>query len=164
MGNYIMINGVKLELTPEQVAALTAEPVKDDPFERRRDAAFYYIDFDGTIGYAMHEYDDLYDNCYAVANYCRDEEKMRQRALHEILDRRLWRYSEQHGGDPEWDGQTAHWNIFRDVDTGEWETDYWYTCKQSGPYFCSKEVAEAAIHNVVEPFCADHPEFVWWWI
>lgn len=161
MENYIMINGVKLELTPEQVAALTAETEKDDPFSLKEGELYYWIGDRGQVltGYTLG--DAVEERLCDAANYCRDETKTKQRALHEILDRLLYRYSEQHGGDPEWDGQTAHWNILRDVDTGEWETDYWYTCKQSGPYFCSKEVAEAAIHNVVDPFCADHPEFVW---
>ena len=159
--NYIMINGGKLELTPEQVAALTAEPVKDDPFERRIDREYCCICCDGKIERAIDEYDTLDNDCYAVANYCRDEEKMKQRALHETLDRLLWRYSEQHGGDPNWDRRNAHWNVCRSTKTGEWRADGWSIDKYSGPYFRSEAAAEAAIREVVEPFCAAHPEFVW---
>lgn len=159
MDNYIMINGIRLELTQEQVAALTAEPVKGDPFERRPNEKYFYIEFDGMAKSCTDE-DSSDDDCYAVANYCRDEEKMKQRALHETLDRLLWRYSEQHGGDPEWDGNNEHWSIFRGSDKAFWAYS-WSFNKHSGPFFCSEEVAEAAIHDVVEPFCEAHPEFVW---
>lgn len=161
MENYIMISGKKLPLTPEQVAALTAELVKDDPFERRRNEEYYYIEYSGIATRCTDAYCSFDNDCYAVANYCRDEEKMKQRALHEILDRLLWRYSEQHGGDPEWDGHNMHWVIYRDNGAEVWRVECWSTDKYSGPHFCSGDVAEAAIRDVVEPFCAAHPEFVW---
>lgn len=160
MNNYIMINGVKLELTQEQVAALTAEPVKDDPFERRPNKKYFYIEFDGRVNRCTDE-DSSDDDCYAAANYCRDEEKMEQRALHETLDRLLWRYSEQHGGDPEWDRKICHWYVYLDTRKRTWAAVFNYESKHSGNYFCSEEVAEAAIREVVEPFCEAHPEFVW---
>ena len=160
MEKYIKVNGVKLELTPEQVAALTAGQVKDDLFERRYNAGYYYIDYGGNVESDTDEEGLTDDGCYDVGNYCRDEEKMKQRALHETLDRLLWRYSEQHGGDPEWDGKNGHWNIFREPDN-QFRCDLWASRKRGGPYFHSKEVAKAAIREVVEPFCKAHPEFVW---
>lgn len=161
MENYIMINGAKLELTPEQVAALTAETEKDDPFSLKEGELYYWIGDRGQVltGYTWG--DAVEERLCDAANYCRDETKTKQRALHEILDRLLWRYSEQHGGDPEWDGRNAHWSVYRDTEDGEWRSTDLRKNKNSGPHFCSQAIAEAAIHDVVEPFCEAHPEFVW---
>ena len=178
MENYIMRNGTKFELTEDQskIVAKIAEdlgyiapedhaetkPKKDDPFERKPNAVYYYIDINGEV-----EDDwDIGGHCigestFDVGNYCRDESRMKQRALHETLDRLLWRYSEQHGGDPEWDGANNHWYIWFNYGDGEFATSFTYTAKYSQPYFCSSEVAEAAIKEVVDPFCKAHPEFVW---
>lgn len=163
MENYIKYNGVKLELTPEQVAALaaaSAEPERKDPFERKIGSAYYYVDGDETY-YTSDcggEYDAKY---YNTANYCRDEEMMHQRALRETLSRLLWRYSEQHGGDPEWDGVNRHWYVYKDEYCGKWKAFCNTTLHCSNSYFCSEEVANSAIEDVVKPFCAANPEFVW---
>lgn len=160
MENYIMRNGTKLELTEEQSKIMAK--IKDDPFERKPDGAYYYIDNTGevTVGWDT-DASGFGDSVFNVGNYCQNATLLAQRALHETLDRLLWRYSEQHGGDPEWDMHNPHWSIYRTTSDNEWDVDYNDVYKFGKPYFCSGEVAKAAIKEVVEPFCAAHPEFVW---
>lgn len=168
MENYIVIekedgNTIRLELTPDQVATLEREGVweKVGPYARRIVERYWYITSLGTASSDVDDGDALDNARYVTGNYYPDEESAQQQAWREILDRLLRRYSEQHGGDPEWDRGNTHWYIWFDYDDGAWATSYTYTAKYSHPYFCSREVAEAAIKEVVEPFCKAHPEFVW---
>lgn len=164
MENYIMINGTKLELTPEQVAALTAanaEPKRCDPFERKPSERYYCINGSGEVDGTRDDGTAWDDSRYYNANYCRDKDMMHQRALHETLSRLLWRYSEQHGGDLEWDGANEHWSIVWQDGCVDFAVVGAYTIKESAVYFGDYAVARAAIEDVVKPFCATHPEFVW---
>ena len=159
MENYIKIGETILGLTPEQVEKLKAEI--EAPGRRRNGEAYWYIN---TRGEAIQitECGSNPDRArYDAGNYFLDEESAKQQGLRETLDRLLWRYSEQHGGDPEWDGNNEHWYIFYGIKSDKWRADYDIEYKHDNPYFCSREVAEAAIKEVVEPFCKAHPGFVW---
>ena len=163
--NYIMLNGKKVPLTEEQVAALLGGKetacAKVEPFEPQTGQNYFYISDRGEV---FNE-DDHNLQCdkkrYNVGNYCTDYEMMNQRAMHETLNRLLWRYSEQHGGDAEWDRESRHFYIRID-DKGEpfWD---WFVCSRPfGPvYFKDMETAICAIEDVVKPFLAEHPDFVW---
>lgn len=160
MENYIVINGTKLELTPEQVAALTAasaEPEQRDPFERAIGKEYFFIDTDGSVSTCCDDGDIADDDTYAAGNYCQNEEMMRQRALHETLSRLLWRYSEQHGGDSEWDGaslRAAGWHYETTTAGGNWscpsrprQTTAPTCKKQRWAKFLTSEEAEAALEG-----------------
>lgn len=164
MENHIMINGTKLELTPEQVAALTTayeKPEREDLFKRKTEDLYYYIsDFGGINSTGdIRAWSD--ERRYNEANYCRDRDMMAQRALHETLSRLLWRYSEQHGGDPEWDDYNEHCSIVTQDGPMDFTVVSTHYVKESTVYFGDYDIARAAIEDVVKPFCEAHPEFVW---
>lgn len=158
--NYLMLNGKRIDLTDEQVKTLTVEE-KKIPFERGEfEDRYFSIMSDGVVFSCAEEGLDLDGKRFAVANYCTDKAMMEQRALHEILNRLLWRYSEEHGGDNEWDGNNRHWSII--MTDGDFITAFTYALKENGTiYFKDGGTAQSAIEEIVKPFMAEHPEFVW---
>lgn len=165
MENYIVINGKKAELTEEQLKALGIEPHKvDKPFERADHYAdFYYVMPTGLVGSGV-EYDNNFDNrCFSVANYCKDRDLLEQRALHETLNRLLWRYSMQHNGDKiDWDARGPKFKIVYDHCCRTFDIDdNWSSESEGAVYFYKIDIAEAAINEIIIPFMEEHPEFKW---
>lgn len=163
MKNYICINGKKAELTEEQMKALGIELPKVNLFQRTGYGdTYYYIDEDGLVDVTVEYSDDYNDNCFNVANYCTDKSLMERRALHETLNRLLWRYSMEHDGDKiDWNNYQAqkyyigyhHGSNTYDVKRA------WMLIGLGDVYFYSREIAENAIEEVVKPFMAAHPNF-----
>lgn len=160
MTNYICINGKKAELTEEQMRALGIELPKRSPFERGNlGDPYYYIHMDGDVcsddedGYAEDEM------LFNVANYCTNEAIMEQRALHEILNRLLWRYSMEHDGDKiDWNNDEYKYYIYYSRYNERWaisSSDEWDSCT----YFYTAEIAENAIEEIIKPFMKAHPDF-----
>lgn len=170
MVNKLILDGVEYGLSDELVAKLKESVAAQEwakktgnPLARCESCGVYYhINKCGQIGSLREEGDALDRELYAVANYCRDEAMMKQRALHETLNRLLWRYSETHGGDLPWDSiDNKHYFIFHGLGHGI-ETSYSIGMKLQGVvYFKDAATAQAAIEEVVKPFLAEHPEFVW---
>ena len=159
MENYICINGKKAELTEEQMCKLGIEFPKASPFDRRTSAnnKYYTIDSTGEVFSTddMHHPVDILR--YRIANYCTDASILEQRALHETLNRLLWRYSMEHDGD-------------------KIDKDFFMVIREKGGHlesystsvacigevkFYSHEDAKAAIKEIIEPFIKKHPEFKW---
>lgn len=165
MGNKIIIDGKEYELSAELVekikAEVAAQEKAENPFERSVGEHYCFADASGWLGYFI-DSDSATDNAlYSAGNYCRDRGLMEQRALHETLNRLLWRYSETHGGDGSWERLSTHYHIRRWRDCG-FKVSYCEDGKTNGVvYFNSRDVAEAAIDEVVKPFVEEHPEFVW---
>ena len=163
--NFLMINGKKLPLTEEQIAALLGGKetacAKVDPFERKIGKSYFFIVNDGEV-FKVDDFEYQSDEKrYNVGNYCADKEMMNQRAMHEALNRLLWRYSEQHGGDAEWDREHGHYCISVRNGTLQASGAYFYGKIDGTIYFMDFDTAQAAIEDVVKPFLAEHPEFVW---
>lgn len=162
MENYIVINGKKAELTEEQLKALGIEVSKANAFDRREKGEwYYYINFQGEV-VRTHETNSSYnENMYNAANYCADEALMKQRALHETLDRLLWRFSMMNGGDKiDWeDNDTCKYVIRYDCGDKEFFINQLYCSKFINISFCSREIAKRAINEVIKPFIAAHSEF-----
>ena len=167
MDNYIMFEGQKIPLTDEQIKTLELNTnVAGSPFDRVRVGENYYIV--DTIS-DVSSIPDM--RCYAdnmrfeVANYCTDEKLMRQRALHEKLNRLLWKYSMEHGGDTKsWHSNDLHYCITKEFTTygSLYDVSWDQGVKSEGCiYFATEDIAEDAIIEVVEPFIRDNPEFVW---
>lgn len=169
MENKLILDGVEYGLSDSLVAKLKEEIAINDAvrrdqtvFDRVCGRQYFFMDGCGEVGGYT---DDSYttdDKLYAVANYCRDEKMMKQRALHETLNRLLWRYSETHGGDLPYDStEKRHHFIYRGLVHGL-ATAYSIGMKLQGVvYFKDEETARSAIEEVVKPFLAEHPEFVW---
>lgn len=168
MSNYLMLDDRRIELSAE-LAEMLAQAVKTemkrvDPFARTAECnPYYYICCYGDVVVTTEDFEPIDSDNYAVANYCTDEELMKQRALHETLNRLLWRYSEQHGGDiKEWDGTKRHWCIsFDHVGIKICVSNMTYSKIYGVVYFSEKRIAENAIKEIVMPFVEAHPDFVW---
>ena len=161
MENYIVINGKKAELTPEQLKALGLEREIKNPFERKRTQRYYAIGVDGRLDTYIDDHDQADDTFYAVANYCTDREMMQQRALHETLNRLLWRYSMEHGGSEiDWNNHKEKSSIVYDHCTKNWSVSVGVSIQYIGaPYFATRKTAYDALAKIVEPFMAEHPDF-----
>lgn len=153
MENYICINGKKAELTEEQMKALGIELQKDSPFDRTEmHKIYYYISPIGDVK-STHETEASFDKyCFDIANYCTDKAIMKQRALHETLSRLLWRFSEQNGGK----------GMFSIADKGNGNfCSMIENFRYLEPTFKTSDIAKRAITEIIKPFMAEHPDFVW---
>ena len=167
MENYICINGKKAELTEEQMKALGIELPKKNPFNRvvnNTTNDFYHYYFITSYGYVTEAIDHGFQNGngnddlrFRTANYCTDETLIKQRALHETLNRLLWRYSMEH------DGDKIHlnhcWGL--SYSKGVFEAYELWGHVFGECVFYSKEIAANAIKEIIEPFMKAHPEFKW---
>lgn len=161
MENYIVINGKKAELTPEQLKALGIVTKKPNPFKREVGKKFYYISYIGSVESDTDVGITNDGKAFDVANYCTDRCLLQQRAYHEILNRLLWRYSMEHDGDMlDWNSRTQrkYYVICED----KWETSWTTNLRSPGRvYFISGQVAENAIKEIIKPFMEAHPDFKW---
>ena len=167
MDNYICIDGVKVLLNDSQISELRAILKKRETknsflFERQSYGDEYY--FINSTGEVVSSCDFTYDydlTRYNNANYCTDEELLKQRALEEILARRLWRYSMEHGGDKiYWSDGQCKYVIYYDAEDGLFYTTSNTICQTiNTTYFVDRETALNAIKEVVEPFIKEYPGF-----
>lgn len=173
MKNYICINGKKTELTEEQLRQLGIEVKKErnNPFNRVSDGEFYYYGYiDNTVNKAVGTKttfeDDIQFNNY---NYFNDRDFAEQVMLHQLLYRKLLKYSyDNNAEDVEWNwidsscSGNRHYYIYQKPSTGEFYTDCAQVSKRLGDvYFSNEEVAIKVIKDVVEPFMKEHPNFIW---
>lgn len=165
MENYIVINGKKADLTPEQLEALGIEVEKKSPFERAD--KFYRIDscdkvcetIDvGSVNDVKIHYSN---NLFNVANYCTDKDLLQQQAYRETLNRLLWRFSMEHdGGNLEWSLNLRKYYIYYNHKEEDWNISLNEIYQSIGTvYFASEEIADQAIEEIIEPFMAAHPDF-----
>ena len=162
MENYIVINGRKAELTPEQLKALGLTTEINNPFERVEGNKYWFIDRLGGVDSYFDHNDQADNHFYKVANYCTDREMMQQRAYAETLNRLLWRYSMEHkGNEMDWNNNsTAKHYVYYDHRSHKCGTQFNNLNEKFGsPYFHTKEIAENAIKEIVEPFMEQHPDF-----
>ena len=161
--NYAVINGKKIKLTGEQIEALGIETRKN-PFERVANGNVYYrVTEYGNIDEFIERSDLTDSNLYSNVNYFNDDSVAQQVALHQLLYRKLLKFAYDNGFEDtaEWDGKNAHWVIRYNESRNEFCSYYQDGYKARDVYFSSKEGAERAIKEVVEPFVKEHPEFVW---
>lgn len=168
MENYIMLEGNKIPLTDEQVKMLRdskkPEKIEKSTFERvDSNSTYFYIDDCGIV-----EEENV--NCYLedqyrhkVANYCTDKNLMIQRALHETLNRLLWRFSMENGeGENLWNCCNTHYKIYWSYDLASFNISRHVTVKSpTSIYFPTKEIANKAIDEIVIPFMEANPDFVY---
>lgn len=167
MDNYICIDGVKVLLNDSQISELRVilekrETKKDSPFKRQKYGdEYYFINSIGEVGSSCdftYDYDlARYDN----ANYCTDEELLDQRALEEILARRLWRYSMEHGGDKiDWSSNKSKYVIYYNAENGLfYTTNNVISQAINATYFIDRKTAVDAIEMVIKPFMKEYPSF-----
>lgn len=165
--NKIIIDGKEYELSAELVKKIktevAAQEKAENPFERKTNKRYYYIDSCDCIYSFVDDEGTTSKTLYSAGNYCRDKSIMEKRAMHEMLNRLLWRYSEMHGGDSNPWPCGEHWFIYCNTANGnEMMVSANDSHKKQGTiYFKDRVIAKAAIEEVVKPFLAAHPEFVW---
>lgn len=167
----IKIGDIEIPLTQEQIdTILTSGMISKNSFNRvLKTEEYYSIDsYTGKVS-SFSESDSYGDNDrYDQANYCVNKDIMKQRALHETLNRHLWRFSCINGElENKWDLHNAHWTISKnhhpDISSIERTFSPQYsTCYQNdGIYFSSEKIAQKAIDEILIPFIKKHPDFVW---
>ena len=163
MKNYICINGNKTELTEEQLKQLGIELPKVNPFSRVRYLKeYYHIGIDGNVYSEFDQHCAFNEDCFNVANYCTDSAILEQRALHETLNRLLWRYSMEHDGDKiDWAVASKNkYYIYYSYQDKMFIINYANTYRDVHTvYFYKYETAENAIEEIIKPFMKAHPEF-----
>lgn len=163
--NYIVINGKKAELTKEQLKALGIEVEKKrkNPFDRVANDTYFCITADNKASSYTDDDDGYTRIVYNAVNYFNDEQFANQVALHQLLYRKLLKFSYDNECEDtaEWDNRNTHWYIFYDLTTNLFDTGSNDSFKNQGVYFSSSDGARAAIYKVVEPFVKEHPEFIW---
>ena len=160
--NYAVINGKRVELTDEQVKALGIE--RKNPFERvAKSEKYCYIDAFDEVHWFSDNMDPDDDMSFECSNYFNDEGFAKQVALHQLLYRKLLKFSYDNGYEDteEWNGGNEHWAIRYNSYRNEFRLYYQDGYKAHEVYFSSEEGAERAIKEIVRPFMKEHPEFVW---
>lgn len=169
MENYIMLDGRKFEIDEKSSLLLRAvvgeeKRGEESCFSQACDNPYYFITSCGSVDVIIDSNSFTDDIRYRVGNYCADKNLMSQRNLHEILNRLLWRFSLENGGNGEWNGNDAHYYITFQSGVGEKKLRVDWTSQwrhQGTVFFSSRRVAERAIGEIVKPFITEHPEFVW---
>lgn len=164
--NYIVINGKKSELTEEQLKALgiKVETKRKNPFKDvDRFEDYYFVDRNNEVHASMKTDSSVDNQMYTSANYFSDKAFAEQVALHQLLYRKLLKYAYDNEAEDaaEWDGENPHWCICYDNSRKKFDTTWQDLVQYSHVYFSTREGAERAIKEVVEPFVKEHPEFMW---
>lgn len=161
--NYIVINGKKAELTEEQLKTLGIV-TKKNPFERvAKTEPYYYIDAFDCIQTCADNREDVDNLSFEANNYFNDKVMAQQVRFHQLLYRKLLKFAWDNGYEDmqEWNDENKHWRFYYDVDNKCFSVCSSTSYKHSGAYFSSKEGVERAIEEVIKPFMAEYPEFVW---
>lgn len=163
--NYLIIEGIKVPLTDEQVAMIKGTGIlklkEKSPFSRvEENDPYWLIDIDGRITQTYEHGYEADDELFSCANYCSDKELIEERAIREKLSRLLWRFSMENGGkNIDWeDPSQIKYSIciYFDDKGLKWEISHDITSKcLNEVYFVDEDTARKSIREVVEPFCAD---------
>ena len=169
--NYAVINGKRIKLTDEQVEALgvKVEKKRRNPFERATaHNEYYYIIAENQLDTYTDMSDAVDDRLYSVCNYFNDKSFANQVALHQLLYRKLLKFSYDNECEDtaEWNGYSYHFYIRYEYNDGVDESALKVAATVMNKsvnevYFSSNDAAFRAIREVVEPFIEEHPEFVW---
>lgn len=161
--NYLVLNGKRVDLTEDQLKALGIV-TKKNPFERvtTKTEPYYYIDALDCIQTVVDNKGEDDNISFEIGNYFNDEATAQQVRLHQLLYRKLLKFSYDNGfEDIEWNNLNDHWYIFYNYAGCCFNCRRNDGCKSQNVYFSSEEAAERAIKEVVRPFMKEHPEFVW---
>lgn len=159
--NYAVINGKRIELTDEQVKTLGIE--RKNPFDRvERYTECYCINSSNIVERSLDTHSVVDNNRYEVANYFNDEAFAKQVALHQLLYRKLLKFTYDNGfEDTVWNNKNEHWYIYYNYVNGYFDSQCNDSFKSQNVYFSSAGAANRAICEVVMPFVKEHPEFIW---
>lgn len=162
----LIIDGKEIQLTDEQLKmfGIEIEEKRKNPFERvKPNERYHYVTSDGVIDECIDANDAADTQLYKISNYFNDEAFAKQVALYQLLYRKLLKFAYDTGyvDTAKWNGVNPHWCI--NYDNNRKKFDITWNELVQGPhvYFSTREGAERAIKEVVEPFVKEHPDFVW---
>lgn len=162
MNNYAVINGKRIELTDEQAKMLGIK--SENPFKRVAIGDTYYrVTEYGEIDDFVEEGDYTDQYLFNNSNYFNDDSVAQQVALHQLLYRKLLKFSYDNNREDtaEWNGTNYHWAIRYNENHNKFESYCQNRHKARDVYFSSEKGASRAIEEVIEPFMKEHPDFVW---
>lgn len=162
MRNYAVINGKRVELTDEQAKMLGIK--SKNPFKRVAIGDTYYrVTEYGEIDDFVEEGDYTDQYLFNNSNYFNDDSVAQQVALHQLLYRKLLKFSYDNNREDtaEWNGTNYHWAIRYNENHNKFEAYCQNRHKARDVYFSSEKGASRAIEEVIEPFMKEHPDFVW---
>lgn len=138
--------------------------VRQNPFKRAVTGDVYYNvnEYGEVVSYIENtNYTDQY--LYDKVNYFNEESFANQVALHQLLYRKLLKFAYDNGyeDEQEWNKTNCHYYVSYNTDECRFYADVTGIFKHRDVWFCSRDSANRAIHEVVEPFVKEHPEFVW---
>lgn len=162
--NKLILEGKEYTLSDELVEKIKAEVTTQEEkisfFTRKHKEEYFYINYDGNIQTTTENRFSIDDRIFSIGNYCRNKELIEQRALGEILNRLLWRYSIEHDGVIVSYGIDMLWRIDYSVVNHDFCLVWTSTNITNGVvYFKKEETAQKAIKEVIKPFLENHPEF-----
>ena len=161
----LTIDGKEVQLSDEQLKMLGIEPEKKrkNPFERVRKGERYFYTDANRVYNAQEDNDSFDDDHFESVDYFNDKTFVNQVVLHQLLYRKLLKYSyDNECTDKEWDGTNVHVYIIYNSTKKDYDTRWTRDEKEPGTvYFKSTAWATAALNEVVMPFVREHPEFVW---
>lgn len=160
--NYAVINGIRVELTDEQVKTLRIK--RKNPFERVVQGDVYYrVTEYGEIGDLTEDSDYTDQYLYDGVNYFNDEFFANQVALHQLLYRKLLKFSYDNECEDNqaWNKVNCHYYIGYNINEDRFYADVTAAFKHNDVWFGSRDSANRAIEEVVMPFVKEHPDFVW---
>ena len=160
----LTIDGEEVRLTDEQLKMLGIA-TRNNPFDRTSNpfGEYFYTDVFGSAGVGNEEYSDVWKQLGNAANYFNDKNFANQVALHQLLYRKLLKYSyDNEFEDEEWNGTNMHAYIIYNFTRKDYDIRWTRNEKEPGTvYFKTPTRATAALNEVVMPFVKEHPEFVW---
>lgn len=161
----LTIDGKDITLTEEQMEALRKEYyTRENPFERKLDALYFYITTSDRVSSYIDNDSPADKKLYEIHNHFTTKEFAQQVALRQLLYRKLLNFAYENDciDTAEWNSENDHWCILYNYTTHGFEVYQWsafgFLCNVC---FSSREAAERAIEEVVEPFMKEHPNFVW---
>lgn len=169
-GSIVTIDGKSIVLDEaiwDEILELlhkTVSKAAENPFTRALyGKSYYYIDDFGRTDNTTevgHEMDDKY---YSNVNYFQKESIARQVALHQLLNRKLLKFTYDNNcvDTAKWDENNPHWFIYYNNAAEEFEVGVTHRMQFSTTFFPTEAAAERAIKEVIKPFVMEHPEFVW---
>lgn len=159
--NYLVINGVRIDLTDEQIRTLRGKGgEKKSPFDRALETEDGYVF--NSIGEVWPVWTNKPDHFIEVGNYCTDKELLQKRADIEILNRLLWRFSMEHGSDEIDLRKSISYEITWNAIGSAWHILAHSSCTPvaGGIVFATKELALEVLNTIVIPFDKEHPDLL----
>ena len=164
----VKIQGIKIDLTEEQLQKLQQLVEHKHPFKRvDKGETYYFVEpyVDGVF-YSLiltETYNDLCDKKFDSGNYYNNKEFADQVAMDLNLQQRLRKFTYENGwSDDLWEDT----NVYKTEITFDGITKRWgfrtYKYPMYNPlvvYFKNGETAHRAVEEVVRPFCKENPNY-----